>query len=118
MTDTASIATPVAVETIVDRLTYVAWRTDWRARYAAASETVRIAKRDLVAKRAAWRKNAPSTDTESYEYRINSLIERMPWLRQKAHALMLERKHATSARDEAFATALATRTANDAGIAA
>ena len=118
MTDTTTITAPVAVETIVDRLSYVAWRTDWRARYAAASKTVRTAKRDLVSKRAAWRRNLPSTDTESYEYRINSLIENMPWLRRKARILMTERKHATSARDEAFAAALAAKTSNDAEMAA
>jgi len=118
MTDTAAISAPVPVETIVDRLSYVAWRTDWRARYATASDTVRIAKRDLVAKRAAWRRNAPSDDTESYEYRINSLIENMPWLRRKARILMVERRHATSARDEAFAAALATKAGNEAEKAA
>lgn len=90
------------IEAIVDRPTYVAWRTDWRRRYAEASNAIRSAKSDLVAKRAAWRANAPSTDAESYEYRINSLIENMPWLRRKARILMKERAHATAARDEAF----------------
>jgi uncharacterized protein len=122
MTDTTATAAtaPVAIESIVDRLSYVAWRTDWRTRYAAASETIRAAKRDLVAKRAAWRANAPSDDTESYEYRINSLIERMPWLRRQARILMHERTHATAWRDEAIAEikAKAATAASDAAVAA
>lgn len=119
MTDTTTTAAtaPVAVETIVDRLSYVAWRTDWRARYAAASETIRAVKRDLVAKRAAHRANAPSDDTESYTYRINSIIERMPWLRRQARILMHERTHATTWRDDAIAEIRAAIEA-DAAVAA
>lgn len=105
MTDTTTATVPVAIDTIVDRVSFVAWRTDWRARYAAASETIRAAKRELVRVRADWGRNAPNASPNSYEYQANSLIENMPWLRRKANALMLERTAATDHRNALFAAA-------------
>jgi hypothetical protein len=105
MTDTTTTAAPIAIDTIVDRVSFVAWRTDWRARYAAASETIRAAKRELVRVRADWRRNAPNASPDSYEYQANSLIENMPWIRRKANALMIERTAATDRRESLFAEA-------------
>jgi hypothetical protein len=90
---------PVSVDTITDRLSYVAWRADWRARYAAASQEIRDTKRELVRTRADWRRNAPNPKPNSYEYQVNTLIENLPWLRRKANLLMRERTGATETRD-------------------
>lgn len=105
MTNTTTATAPITIDTIVDRVSFVAWRTDWRARYADASETIRATKRELVRVRADWRRNAPNASPNSYEYQANSLIEHMPWLRRKANALMLERTAATDHRRAMFAEA-------------
>lgn len=101
----------VSVDTITDRPSYVAWRTDWRARYAAASEAVRAAKRSLVRLRTDWKANVPRGANETYEFRINSLNERLPWLRYTATALMRERGVATEIRDALLEEARAARQA-------
>jgi hypothetical protein len=90
----------IAIDTIADRLSYVAWRTDWRDRYAAASEHVRDAKRELVRIRAAWRSNVANDGTRSWEFQINSLNEDLPYRRRRANDLMVERQEATDRRDE------------------
>lgn len=101
----------VSVDTITDRTSYVAWRADWRIRYAAASEAVRTAKRTLVRLRADWKANVPRGANETYEFRINSLNERLPWLRRRAHAVMRERGPATEIRDALLEKARAARPA-------
>lgn len=99
MTDTNTTA--ISIETIVDRISFVAWRTDWRTRYATASETIRDAKRELVRIRSDWKRNAPNPQPYSYEYQENSIIEDLPRLRRRANALMIERAAATDLRDAA-----------------
>lgn len=107
MTDTTDTA-PIAIDTIVDRISFVAWRSDWRARYAIASQHVRDAKHELVRIRADWRRNAPNPGPNSYEYQINSLNERLPWLRRQANIVMRERRDGTDRRDALFAAAAET----------
>lgn len=110
MTDTTNA--PNAIDTIVDRISYVAWRTDWRTRYAIASQIVRDAKRDLRRVRSDWRHNVPNANPNSYEYQANSLIERMPWLRRQANILMKERTAATQHRDALITAAAEARSAS------
>jgi len=93
----------IDIETITDRTTYLAWRADWRRRYAAASEEVRSAKRDLVDAYAARLANAPRIQGRTHEYRIASIIERLPGLREEAHIVMSERALGTGRRDELLA---------------
>lgn len=104
MTDTTDTA-QIAIDTIVDRTSFVAWRSDWRARYAIASQDVRDAKHELVRIRADWRRNAPNPGPNSYEYQVNSLNERLPWLRRQANLVMRERRDGTDRRDALFAAA-------------
>jgi hypothetical protein len=105
MTDTTT-TTPISVDTIVDRLSFVAWRSDWRARYAIASQDVRDIKRELVRIHADWRRNAPNPGPKSYEYQINSLNEHLPWVRRQANLVMRERRAGTDRRDALLAAAI------------
>lgn len=91
---------PQNTDAIVDLASYLAWRAGWRARYAAASAAVRAEKRllaDLIADRRT--KVVRQAGTESYEYRINSSFERLPWTRSEASILMRERRAADARRD-------------------
>jgi hypothetical protein len=91
------------IPTITDRASFLAWRTDWRARYAEASTKVRETKRELVRLRAAWRRNEPNHSGRSYEYLINSRIEDLPWVRRQAAGLMIEHRAVIAHRDAIIA---------------
>lgn len=101
MTDTTDAST------IVDRASFLAWRTEWRRRYAEASEKVRATKRELVRLRAAWRRNEPNHSGRSYEYLVNGRIEDLPWVRRPAAALMIEHRAVIAHRDRIMAEAKA-----------
>lgn len=90
----------IDIETITDRTTYITWRTDWRLRYAKASEDVRIVKRELVRALADLRTNAPRIEGRTHEYRIDACRFRLPGLRSTAHAIMCERALGTDRRDQ------------------
>lgn len=89
----------IDIETIVDRTTYLAWRADWRRRYAEASEDVRATKRELVRAMTDLRTNAPRIDGRTHEYRIDACRLALPGLRHAAHVIMSERELGTDRRD-------------------
>lgn len=90
----------VTVDSITDRESYLAWRADWRRRYAAASERVRDAKRQLVAVFADRRAGVRAPEGRSWDFVVNSINERMPDIRRDAHRVMAERADGVWMRDE------------------
>lgn len=93
-----------------DRLTWLAWRADWRLRYAAASEAVRAEKRVIAGLRADWRTTTDEQERTRIGYRADVLQSYLLRTRDHANDLMLERTAANeykakqlAARSEALA---------------
>jgi len=88
--------------TFTDRLSWVAWRADWRARYAEASQLIRAAKREAAELHVA-RRGESEAGRRPIDYRISSIQENLPYLRRAANTLMIERTEATAHKNEMLA---------------
>ena len=74
--------------TFTDRATWMAFRADWRARYKAQSEEIRIIKREM-----ASRKGQDNS----------SLQSNLHYLRQRANQMMVELNEAKEFKAAQFA---------------
>lgn len=83
-----------------DRLSWLAWRADWRKRYAAASEAVRAEKRVIAGLRADWRASTDEAERTRIGYRADVLQGQLRHVRIDAHYLMLERIAANEQKAE------------------
>jgi DNA-binding PucR family transcriptional regulator len=79
-----------------NRETYLNWRTNWRARYARASQAIRDTKKAL---KAAYRENDFAE--------ASGLQRQLHYIRDAARTLMMEREAATKFKQAQFAKAKA-----------
>lgn len=78
--------------TFNSRETYIAYRADWRVRYKAQSEEIRIIKRKMAARKE--KSNA-------------GLQSNLHYLRQRANQMMIELNEAKEFKNEQLAAAVA-----------
>jgi hypothetical protein len=85
------------------RASWIAWRADWRARYATASEDVRETKRRLAALVAERRNAGTAEKRQLADYRASDLQGDLHRRRRAAHGLMVERTEARKEKDARMA---------------
>lgn len=84
-----------------DRATWISWRSDWRQRYAQASETIRATKREISEIYAGLR--AGSIQGRQADPRLWSLKSALLHQRRDANGLMEERTAANEHKAEQLA---------------
>ena len=94
------------INTITDRTSWLAWRADWRLRYAEASEEVRAVKRAMRDAVAVRRSGPGKAEVERIDHTLmpglQSSRENRRW---KARRLMKELESAKARRDELISAA-------------
>lgn len=74
--------------TFHDRITWLAFRADWRTRYKALSAEIRAIRREIGEHRAQRR--ALGTAGDSHRRAADSLQSGLWWRSRKANAMMIE----------------------------
>lgn len=78
----------IDITTIADRLSWVAYRADWRLRYKQASDDVRACKREIAGHRALRRELGQAGD--EHRHKADGLQCGLWSLRRDASRLMVE----------------------------
>jgi len=88
--------------TFHDRITWLAFRADWRTRYKAISADIRAIRREIGEHRA--KRRALGTAGENHRHAADSLQSGLWWRSREANAMMIELADAKELKATQMAT--------------